>query len=490
MSELSRSADELETDILVIGYGGAGAAAAITAHDSGADVIVLEKMPAGGGNTRVSMSSWFCPAEGTESQAIEHIDALCLGRTDRAVIEAYVDAARKNKDWIESLGASSKITRILNVRYPQVTHPSWPNFPGSAAMVNHTVPPELDGERVGERLWRLLSSNVEKRGIRTFTGTPAQDLLTNDKGEVVGAIAERNGQRISVKARRGVILTSGGFEFNEAMKEEYLSVAPFYGIGSPGNTGDGITMAQKAGAALWHMGVAVGGFGVKTDEADAPFGISYAGPGFIYVNKYGKRFTNETGWEIHFAWQSLCFFDPKRPGFPTLPIYGICDKETLRKGSLSPGGLGYGLTYKWSADNSAEVAKGWIKQGKTIGELAKQISVEEAVLEKTIGRYNDSCKSGTDPDFHRARESLLGLATPPYYAIELWPWMVNTMGGPRRDFKARVLDKKGNPIARLYSAGELGSLWGHLYCGGGNVGEALAVGRIAGANAAAEIPWS
>jgi predicted oxidoreductase len=116
--------------------------------------------------------------------------------------------------------------------------------------------------------------------------------------------------------------------------------------------------------------------------------------------------------------------------------------------------------------------------------------MDEAVLEKTIGRYNDSCKSGTDPDFHRARESLLGLATPPYYAIELWPWMVNTMGGPRRDFKARVLDTKGNPIARLYSAGELGSLWGHLYCGGGNVGEALAVGRIAGANAAAEIPWS
>jgi succinate dehydrogenase/fumarate reductase flavoprotein subunit len=238
------------------------------------------------------------------------------------------------------------------------------------------------------------------------------------------------------------------------------------------------------------MGVAVGGFGVKTDEADAPFPISYPGPGFIYVNKYGKRFTNETGWEIHFAWQSLCFFDPKRPGFPTLPIYGICDRETLRKGSLSPGGLGYGLTYKWSADNSAEVAKGWIKQGKTVGELAKQISMDEAILEKTIGRYNDSCKSGTDPDFHRARESLLGLATPPYYAIELWPWMVNTMGGPRRDFKARVLDTKGNPIARLYSAGELGSLWGHLYCGGGNVGEALAVGRIAGANAAAEIPWS
>jgi succinate dehydrogenase/fumarate reductase flavoprotein subunit len=489
MNELSRPTEELEADVVVIGYGGAGATAAITAHDSGADVIILEKMPAGGGNTRVSMSSWFCPPEGMESQAVEHIDALCLGRTDRAVIEAYVDAARQNKTWIESLGATGKVTHFLSVRYPQVTHPSWPNFPGSAAMVNQTVPAELDGERVGERLWRLLSGNVEKRGIRTFTGTPARELMTNDRGEVVGAIAERDGQKISVRARRAVILTSGGFEFNESMKEQYLPIMPFYGIGSPGNTGDGITMAQKVGAQLWHMGVAVGGFGLRTEEAEAPFVISFAAPGFIYVNKYGKRFTNETGWETHFAWQALSFFDPKSPGFPTLPIYAVCDKETLRKGSLSVGGLGYGLTYKWSADNSAEVAKGWIKQGKTIGELAKQISVDEAVLEKTISRYNDFCKTGADTHFHRARETLQGLVTPPYYAIELWPWMVNTMGGPRRDFKARVLNTEGKPISRLYSAGELGSLWGHLYCGGGNVGEALAVGRIAGSNAAAEVPW-
>ena len=490
MNEAARPAEELETDVLIIGYGGAGAAAAITAHDRGADVILLEKMAEGGGNNRVSNTSWFAPPAGTESQAIEHIDALCFGRTDRAVIEAYVEAASKNKAWIESLGATSRVTHLLNVRYPQVTHPSWPNFPGAAAMVNHTVPPELDGERVGQRFWRLLSGHVEKRGIRTILGAPAQDLITNDRGEVVGAVAEKDGRKISIKARRAVILSCGGFEFNEEMKEQYLSVMPFDGIGSPGNTGDGITMAQKVGAALWHMGVAVGGFGIKPKDATSSFGISYPAPGFIYVNKYGKRFTNETGWEIHFAWQALCFFDPKRPGFPTMPIYGICDAETLRKGALTWSGAGYGVEHKWSADNSVEVAKGWIKQGKTVGELAKQISMDEAALEKTLGRYNDYCKTGLDPDFHRARETLQPLATAPYYAVEIWPRMVNTMGGPRRDAKARVINTKGEPIARLYSAGELGSLWGHLYCGGGNVGEAIAVGRIAGEQAAAETPWS
>ena len=482
-------ADEMESDVVIIGYGGAGACAAIAAHDAGAKVVILEKMPRAGGNTRMSMCSWFCPPPGTEQQAVEHIDTLCFGRTERAVIEAYVAAASKNREWIESLGATTKVTRFLSIRYPQVTHPSWPNFPGSAAMVNHTVPPERDNESNGERLWTLLSGHVEKRGIKILTSTPAQELITNEKGEVIGAAAERDGRRISIKARRAVILTCGGFEFNEAMKDQYLPIMPFYGIGSPGNTGDGIVMAQKIGAALWHMGVAVGGLGLRTQEYAAPFGIAFAAPGFVYVNKHGKRFSNETGWELHFAWQALYCFDPKSPGYPTLPVYGICDKETLCKGALHWGASGTAFAYKWSADNSAEVAKGWIIQGKTPSELAKRLSMDEATLEKTVARYNEYCKSGTDPDFHRPRETLKPLATPPYYAVELWPWMVNTMGGPRRDGKARVLDTKGDPIPRLYSAGELGSLWGHLYCGGGNVGEALAVGRIAGANAAAERPW-
>jgi len=479
----------LDCDVLVIGYGGAGAAAAIAAHDAGADVVIIEKMPEPGGNTRVSMCSWFSPPPGMEEQAITHIEALCLGRTDREVIAAYVAAASKNKEWIESLGATAKVTHLLNVRYPQVTHPSWPNFPGAAAMVNYTVPPERDGERTGERLWRLLEGEVARRRIRVLLGTPARELAAGSSGEVTGAIAEREGQRVFIKARRGVVLTTGGFEYNEQMKTEYLPLAPFHGIGSPGNTGDGIVMAQKLGAQLWHMNVAVGGFGILTDEAPAPFGISYAAPGFIYVNAQGQRFTNETGWEIHFAWQAVSSIDPKAPGFPTIPFYGICDRETLRKGAISLTGAGYGLTYKWSPDNSAEIAKGWIKQGETVADLARQIAVDPATLEKTLARYNGFCTGGADADFHRRKETMQALATPPYYAVELWPRIVNTMGGPRRDAAARVLDTAGTPIPRLYSAGELGSLWGHFYCGGGNVGEALAVGRIAGANAAAAAPW-
>jgi succinate dehydrogenase/fumarate reductase flavoprotein subunit len=480
---------EMQSDVVIVGYGGAGACAAIAARDAGAEVLILEKMREPGGNTRLSMCSWFSPPPGKEEQAVDHIDALCLGRTERSVIEAYVAAATGNKEWIEGLGTATKVTRFLSIRYPQVTHPSWPNFPGSAAMVNHTAVPERDEQPNGERLWGLLSARVEKRGVKVLTGAPARELDTNAAGEVIAVVAETDQGRISVKARRAVVLTCGGFEFNEAMKDQYLPVMPFHGIGSPGNTGDGIVMAQKIGAALWHMGVAVGGLGLKTKEYVAPFGISYAAPGFVYVNKHGRRFTNETGWELHFAWQALFAIDPRSPGYPTLPVYGICDRDTLRKGALHAGASGTSVTYKWSADNSAEIAKGWIIEGRTLADLAGRIGMDGAALEKTVTRYNEHCKAGTDPDFHRAKEALKPLATPPFYAVELWPWLVNTMGGPRRDERARVIDTQGKPIPRLYSAGELGSLWGHLYCGGGNVGEALAVGRIAGANAAAEKPW-
>jgi len=479
---------ELETDVLVIGYGGAGASAAIEAHDAGAQVIILEKMADPGGNTRLSNCSWFSPPPGSEAQAIEHIDALCLGRTDRAVIEAYVKSAATTKAWIEGLGGTPKVTHFLSVRYPQVTHPSWPAFPGASAMINQTVMSPRDNEPNGERLFMLLHDNVEKRGIKAITGAPAKELLTNERGDVVGAVAEKDGETITIRARRAVVLTSGGFEFNEDMKERYLPIMPIYGIGNPGNTGDGITMAEKVGADLWHMGVVVGNFGILTKESYAPFSINYPSPRFIYVNKHGKRFTNETGWETHFGWHSILAFDPKKPGYPTLPIYGICDKEGLMKGTLHAGTAGGGRSYKWSPDNSAEVAKGWIVEGKTVGELAGKIGMEPAVLEKTIAKYGDYCANGVDPDYHRSKETLQPLNTGPFYAVEMWPRMVNTMGGPRRDGLARVLNKQGAPIGRLYSAGELGSLWGHLYCGGGNVGEALAVGRIAGRNAAAEAP--
>jgi len=475
----------IETDIVIVGYGSAGATAAITAHDNGARVIVLEKMPSGGGNSRLSAAMLFTA---TGPQAIKHVEALCFGKTNREVIEAYVEGCMRINDWIKELGGETVIYQNPVVTYPTSGFPCWPNFPGW----EHTELRRVAGGAVDELpampLWRLLTVNVERRGIEVMTNTSAKDLMTNKKGEVAGVVAEREGEEISIKAKRAVILTCGSFEYNEAMKDTFLPLTPIYAIGNPGNTGDGIVMAQKVGAALWHMSTFYGWFVFKTPEYKPAFTIRFHSPSFIYVDRDGRRFTDETGSEVHEVSKVLMTFTPHRPNYPHLPAYAIFDDVTRRKGPLS--GIVSGANdYKWSLDNSREIAKGWINQGRTIGELARRISIDEATLAKTVVRYNEYCKIGKDNEFDRSKETLEPIEVAPYYAIEIWPGMGTASGGPRRDQEARVVGNEGKPIPRLYAAGGLGSIWGFLTLSGGGLTDAIVFGRIAGRNAAAEEPW-
>ena len=144
--------------------------------------------------------------------------------------------------------------------------------------------------------------------------------------------------------------------------------------------------------------------------------------------------------------------------------------------------------YAWSGDNGAELERGWIKRADTIGGLAAMIGLDGAALEATVLRWNHVCEAGKDTDFGR-RKMLHRFGTPPYYAIELSPSMLNTQGGPRRNERGQIVRPDGTPIPRLYSAGELGSIYSFLYQGTGNIGECLAFGRISARNAVAEPPW-
>ena len=121
-------------------------------------------------------------------------------------------------------------------------------------------------------------------------------------------------------------------------------------------------------------------------------------------------------------------------------------------------------------------------------ELAAMINLPADVLDATVSRFNTFAQNHKDEDFGRDAGSLGSLQTAPFYAIELTPSFVNTQGGPRRNENAQVIDRNGTPIPRLYSAGELGSIYANLYQGGGNVGECFAFGRIAGRNVAQETP--
>ncbi|MBV9554774.1 MAG: FAD-binding protein, partial [Alphaproteobacteria bacterium] len=141
--------------------------------------------------------------------------------------------------------------------------------------------------------------------------------------------------------------------------------------------------------------------------------------------------------------------------------------------------------YEWSEDNSAELAKGWIKTGETLPALAAVAGLDAAALIETVQRWNRDCDAGRDAAFGR-KLMLQPLVEPPFYAIELSPSMLNTQGGPRRNERGQIVRPDGAPIPRLYSAGELGSIYSYLYQGTGNIGECLAFGRIAGRNAAGE----
>ena len=483
---------ELETDIVIVGYGGAGATAAITAHDNGARVIILEKMPTGGGNTLVSAGVLIDPAG---MEAVQYIERLCFGTTEEEIVKTFVEEAIKNKEWINRLGGETELhSTIGGIFYPVCPTPCWPSIPGSEFISQnyHIKRKEGEGEKrewFGNNLWNLLVTNVERRGITVMTNTPAKELVTNGKGEMIGVIAEKAGEQILIKAKRAVILSCGGFEYNGAMKQAFLPCGgSFHALGNPGNTGDGIVMAQKVGAALWHMGAIACPLGFKAPEYESAFDILFFSERFIYVDKGGRRFANEAELEMHEMWRTICFFDSRHACYPRIPTYAIFDEVARKRGPLAQK-MGANIDYEWSLDNSKEIARGWISRGKTMRELARNISLDESTLENTVSRYNEFCKAGNDSDFGRSQVSLGPIEEAPYYAIELRPSLLNTMGGPRRDKMSRVLNNEARPIPRLYSAGELGSIWGFLYEAAGNLTECLAFGRIAGQNAAAEKPW-
>lgn len=487
MAELLHKSWDIESDIVVVGYGAGGCAAAVTAHDNGASVVILEKMPSGGGNTRVSGANIIIPKD---KGYLQYVEALNFGATERDILETFVNGALKLGDWFREMGGEMVIFSPLDVGYPETSHgASFPQVEGAKSVVKYAIKTTGEAAPPGERMWRFLSGLVEKRGIKVLTSTPAKELIRSEGGKIVGVEAEREGKHIFIKANKAVILTCGGFENNPALKLEHLAIKQQVGfLGSPGNTGDGLKMVQKIGGDLWHLGSLSCLIGFQAPEYEAAFFPGFLDVGFIFTDKHGKRFANELKIEVHDYGRYTSYFDVERMEFPRVPLWGIFDEQTRRRGAISRSTAGYNKDlYKWSADNSAEIKKGWILQGKTANELARHMGVEVSTFEDTITRYNEYCRTGRDADFDRAKVGLRVLA-PPFYAIQLWPALVNTQGGPRRDKESRVLDPDGKPIPGLYAAGELGSIWGYLYQGGGNVSEAIIFGCIAARSAVRESP--
>jgi succinate dehydrogenase/fumarate reductase flavoprotein subunit len=479
---------DYEVDIAVIGFGGAGAAAAITAFDAGAKVVILEKNSSGGGNTQYSGGSirTYLDVE----KAVTFIENVCEGTTGRDVAESFVKESSQNREWVAGLGGEIVTGGGLGgVGFPMgLPGAAFPFLPGADG-----IGPRVRVRGAGDGgidLWGVLLRNVEKRKIPVLFSTAAMQLETEKSESVAGVLALQGEKETRIRARRAVILTCGGFEYNSNMHLNYLGQR-YFALGNPGNTGDGIRMACQLGADLWHMSGVAANFGYKVPEFECAIRHFMPYAGFIYVDQNGRRFMDETGTDMHAMWAPSSHIEMKTLQRTRNPCYLIFDEDTRTRGAIARTERGkVSDLYQWSADNSTEIQKGWIKAADSIAALASQIGMRPDYLQSTISQYNVNCVGGYDAEFGRSTNTLIPVARSPYYAIALWPSLYNTQGGPKRNGKAQVLDVWGKPIKRLYSAGELGSLWHRNYPGGGNVSEALAFGRIAGRNAVAEIPVS
>jgi succinate dehydrogenase/fumarate reductase flavoprotein subunit len=171
----------------------------------------------------------------------------------------------------------------------------------------------------------------------------------------------------------------------------------------------------------------------------------------------------------------------------------IFDDKTRRADCLTVDNMSWNTLvegYRWSADNSAEIERGWIATAATIRELAGKIGRDPDQLATTVERFNDAARNGHDSDFGRSADRMEPIEQPPYYAVEIVPGLVASTGGAKRDTHSRVLDHDDTPIPRLYEAGELGSTFANLYQNGSFLTECIVFGRIAGRNAVQQTNWN
>ncbi len=488
-----------EVDFLVVGYGLAGAAAAVEAYDIDptAEILVLEKMPVelAGGNSIASGQTFLVPAQSAVETVKtylyncnrpndipdEYLTWLCQGFADQLPwIQGIADGVGYEAGYVG--GGELKWGSLVG---------EFDTFEGSVfdGCSAHLRAKGSTFENGG--VWRCFAKAVESRGIEVMFETPAVSLVQDPvTKEVFGVVARQaDGTEIAIKSEKGTLLACGGYENNLQMQRDFHGMDLVYTAGTPGNTGDGIKMLMEAGAQIWHMNnqTQSGGFwlGIKVPEHEATFmrNFTMAGNSWIEISSEGTRFYDEaTGYHR----QHMKYMEYGRyvdlPHEKALPVDLIFDEKTREAGSIASQWLSWPTTtegYMWTSDNLAEIEKGWIVKADTIEELAAKIGRDPEQLKATIEKWNADCAAGVDSEFGRAAEKMAPIDTAPYYAVSITPTLVATTGGAKRDTAGRVLDWNNKPIKGLYEAGQLGSYVANLYQNGVFLSEAMLSGRAA-----------
>lgn len=505
--------EEITVDVAVVGAGGAGLAAAVRSIQHGERVAVLEKYPQIGGNTsraggpmNAAEPEWqskFKALPG-EKQTLEDLANTPIEQIDLEYRFDFERLQRQIKEYIDSgtdyLFDSTLLHEIQTYLGGKRTDLKGNEIHGKYALVHELVTNALnsvkwlqdlgvkfDNSQVTEPvggLWRrghkpveplgyafihVLGDWIREHGVDPYLETRVEKLIIED-GKVRGVIATRADSSTLTVHAKAVILTAGGFGANTKMVQKYNTYWPNIAddsttTNSPAITGDGINLGLEAGADLFGMG-----FIQLMPVADPKTGELFTGvvtppANYIMVNKKGKRFVNE-----------------------------FAERDVLAKAVIENGGLIYQIAddkIKDTAYNTtqesldAQVKAGTLFRADTLEDLAKQIGMNPAVLVKTIQDYNSYVDRGEDPDFHK---NVLGLKceVAPFYATPRKPAIHHTMGGLVIDTKAHVLNKDGQIIDGLYSAGEnAGGIHAGNRLGGNSLADIFTFGRIA-ANTAYE----
>lgn len=441
-----------QADVIVIGAGGTGMTAALSAQAAGARVIVLEKMPITGGNTQLAAGGMN--AAETRFQAQKKIadswkimfEDTMKGGKDRGVPELVEILARNSSgsiDWLTGIGADmSDVGRM------------------GGASVNRTHRPK-GGDAVGHNIVHAMRQTAIKRGLDVRTNCQVLKLFQAPNGRITGVLVRNKfGELYSIEAP-AVVLASGGFSANLARVAQYRpDYAGFSSTNQPGATGDGLDLAAALGAQLRDMEqiqihpTQAGGSKILITEA-------VRGNGAILVNRQGKRFVNE------------------------LTTRDAASAAILKQ----TGGSAY-LILDQDIRKSLKQIEGYyhlelVREGETPEKLARAIGADPSTLATTLDTYNKAQAGKSDAEFKRP-DMPRPVKNGPFIAIEVRPGIHYTMGGVLIDTQTRVLDKKNQPIAGLYAGGEVtGGVHGANRLGGNSISETITFGRIAGTQAAA-----
>lgn len=467
-------------DVVVVGFGSAGAVAAMSAADEGATVLLLDKAPLGheGGNSRYCGQT-FMHSNGDEQAARDYFVAMC---GSMPVADDVVDTFAKG---LATLPESYASWYNLNIEdfctVDQISpafafmSPEYPELPGSDK-ISMTA---LHNGNSDGYLWQAQRGAVTDRKdqIDVWLESPAMRLIQDPQSKtIVGVEVQRRGETRLIRANNGVILTCGGFENNPTMIQDYLGLTRVAPLGTLYNTGDGVRMAMEVGADLWHMTsyesmMIFGGMGYLVEEGErstlVPLPAKIYHGSLVLVGNAGNRYLREDELARHGKhYSNGSWKAPKHPSRSFLVFDQAQHDSLVESGRLDEERFAKTLS------------------APTIAELAELMEANPDELSQTIADFNKAAEEGYDPAFRRAPETMRAFGDGPYYAFEVMPDILNTQGGPRRNGQAEVLNLAGEPIPHLYAAGECGGIASNMYQGGGNMAECMIFGHLAGKNAA------